>query len=66
MLIATLSVKLEMKPYVQIHKMAWNTWNVVAEGLDLTPISERQLRERLKRDLHFPGQPAAFIVSAVS
>jgi len=34
---------------------------VIAEGLKITPISERQLRERLKKILHFPGKPAAFI-----
>ena len=61
MFIAILSVKLKIKTYVQIHKMAVKYWDVIAEGLDLTPISERQLRERLKKILHFPGKPAAFI-----
>ena len=61
MFIAILSVKLKIKTYVQIHKMAVKYWEVIAEGLDLTPISERQLRERLKKILHFPGKPAAFI-----
>jgi len=61
MFIAILAVKLKIKTYVQIHKMAVKYWNVIAEGLDLTPISERQLRERLKKILHFPGKPAAFI-----
>jgi hypothetical protein len=41
--------------------MAVKYWDVIAEGLNLTPISERQLRERLKKILHFPGKPAAFI-----
>jgi hypothetical protein len=62
MFIAILSVKMKIKTYVQIHKMAVKYWHVIAEGLDLTPISERQLRERLKKILHFPGKPAAFIV----
>ena len=61
MFIAILSVKLKIKTYVQIHKMAVKYWDVIAEGLDLTPISERQLRERLKKILHFPGKPATFI-----
>ena len=61
MFIAILSVKLKIKTYVQIHKMAVRYWDVITEGLDLTPISERQLRERLKKILHFPGEPAAFI-----
>ena len=61
MFIAILSVKMKIKSYVQIHKMAGKYWDVIAEGLNLTPISERQLRERLKKILHFPGKPAAFI-----
>ncbi len=61
MFIAILSVKLKIKSYVQIHKAVVQYWEVIAEGLDLTPISERQLRERLKKIRHFPGKPAAFI-----
>ncbi len=61
MFIAILSVKLKIKTYVQIHKMALQYWQVIAAGFDLTPISERQLRERLKKIRHFPGKPAAFI-----
>ena len=61
MFIAILSVKLKIKSYVQIHKMALQYWEIIAAGLDLTPISERQLRERLKKIRHFPGKPAAFI-----
>ena len=61
MFIAILSVKLNIKTYLQIHKTAVKYWHVIAEGLDLTPISERQLRERLKKIRHFPGKPAAFI-----
>lgn len=61
MFIAILSVKMKIKTYVQIHKMAVKYWDVIAEGLNLTPISERQLRERLKKILHFPSKPATFI-----
>ena len=61
MFIAILSVKLKIKTYVQIHKMAVQYWPYIAEGMDLTPISERQLRERLKKIRHFPGKPATFI-----
>ena len=61
MFIAVLSVKMKIKSYVQIHKAVIKYWEVIAEGLDLTPISERQLRERLKKIRHFPGKPAAFI-----
>lgn len=49
MFIAVLSVKLKIKSYVQIHKTAVKYWNVIAEGMNLPPISERQLRERLKK-----------------
>jgi hypothetical protein len=62
MFIAVLAVKLKVKTYVQIHQMAVKYWEVIAKGFDLTPISERQLRERLKKIRHFPGKPAAFIV----
>ena len=61
MFIAILSVKLKIKTYVQIHKTAVKYWDIIAEGLNLTPISERQLRERLKKIRHFPGNPAKFI-----
>jgi len=61
MFIAILSVKMKIKTYVQIHKMAVRYWDLIAQGLDLKPISERQLRERLKKILHFPAKPAAFI-----
>ncbi len=61
MFIAILSVKLKIKSYVQIHKMAMRYWEIIAEDMDLSPISERQLRFRLKKIRHFPGKPAAFI-----
>lgn len=61
MFIAVLSVKFKLKSYVQIHKMAAQYWDVIAEGLSLKPISERQLRDRLKKNCHHPRKPAAFI-----
>ena len=61
MFIAILSVKLKVKSYVQIHKMAVKYWDIIARGMDLSPISEKQLRDRLKKIRHFPGDPAAFI-----
>ena len=61
MFIAVLSVKMKIKSYVQIHKTVIKYWEVIAADLNLTPISERQLRERLKKIRHFPGKPAAFI-----
>ena len=61
MFIAILAVKCKQKHYVQIHRMAKEYWDVIAEGLELRPISERQLRDRLKKICHTPGKPAAFI-----
>ena len=61
MFIAVLSVKLKIKTYVQIHKMAFDYWDLIADDLDLTPISERQLRDRLKKICHHPRKPATFI-----
>ena len=61
MFIAILSVKLKVKSYVQIHKKAVKYWDIIGQGMDLTPISEKQLRDRLKKIRHFPGKPAAFI-----
>lgn len=49
MFIAIFSVKMKIKTYVQIHKMAVQYWNTIAQGLGFSPISERQLRERLKK-----------------
>ena len=39
MFIAILSVKLKIKSYVQIHKMALRYWEIIAEDMDLSPIS---------------------------
>ena len=61
MFIAVLSVKLKIKTYVQIHKMAVDYWDLIAKDLDLHPMSERQLRDRLKKICHFPRKPATFI-----
>jgi hypothetical protein len=61
MFIAVLSVKMKIKTYVQIHKMAMEYWKLIAKDLNLKPISERQLRDRLKKICHQPGNPAAFI-----
>jgi hypothetical protein len=49
MFIAILSVKLKVKTYIQIHKMALKYWDVIGEDLNIDPISERQLRDRLKK-----------------
>jgi len=61
MLIAVLSVKLKIKTYIQIHKIVTEYWEQIAASLNLKPVSERQLRDRLKKICHHPRRPAAFI-----
>ena len=61
MFIAVMSVKLKLKTYVQIHNMAMQYWDIIAKGMNLRPISERQLRDRLKKICHHPRKPATFI-----
>ncbi|MFA6636134.1 MAG: hypothetical protein WCV56_03325 [Candidatus Omnitrophota bacterium] len=62
MFIAVLSVKCKCKTYLAIHRMVKEYWDVIAKDLNLGLISERQLRDRLKKICHFPGKPATFIV----
>jgi hypothetical protein len=61
MLIAVLSVKCKVKTYLGIYRLALQYWDIIAEGVELKPISESQLRERLKKICHTPRRPAAFI-----
>ena len=61
MFIAVLSVKMKIKTYVQIHKMAVDYWDIIGKDFGLKPISERQLRDRLKKICHHPRKPATFI-----
>lgn len=60
MFIAILSVKCKLKSYLAIHRMVKEYWSVISQGLNLKLISERQLRDRLKKICHFPRKPAAF------
>lgn len=61
MFIAVLAVKCKVKSYLGIHKLAVCYWEQIAEGQDVPPISESQLRDRLKKIRHEPGKPAGFI-----
>jgi len=61
MFIAVLAVKCQVKSYVGIHQVALRYWSTIAANLHLPPISESQLRERLKKIRHTPGRPATFI-----
>jgi hypothetical protein len=62
MFIAVLSVKCKEKTYLGIHRMACRYWSVITPDKNLAPISESQLRERLKKICHTPRGPAAFIL----
>ena len=61
MFIAVLSVKFKLKTYVKIHQMAVQYWEMIAKDLDLQAISERQLRDRLKKICHHSRKLSTFI-----
>lgn len=63
MFIAVVSVKCKIKTYQGIHRLALQYWPIITEGMEnIKPISESQLRERLKKISHTPGRPAGFIL----
>jgi hypothetical protein len=61
MFIAVLAVKCKIKSYLGIHKLAVQYWEQIAESEDVPPISETQLRTRLKKIRFEFGKPARFI-----
>lgn len=61
MLIAVLAVKAKVKSYLGIHRVASEQWALIRPNPACSPISESQLRERLKKIRHTPGRPATFI-----
>jgi hypothetical protein len=65
MFIAVLSVKARAKNYLAIHRLALQYWDIITEGLgpkiQKKPISESNLRLRLKKIRHQPRKPAVFI-----
>jgi|SRR5581483_6747957 hypothetical protein len=61
MFIAVLAVKTKVKTYQGIHRMVVQYWSLVTPDPDLPPISESQLRGRLKKIRHSPRKPAGFI-----
>lgn len=65
MFIAILSVKAKAKTYLAIHRLALRYWDIITEGMDAKiqkkPISESNLRLRLKKISHSPRRPAVFI-----
>jgi hypothetical protein len=68
MFIAVLSVKCKIKEYTNIHAMAVQYWKIIIQGTNLPkkPISERQLRDRLKKICHKSRKPAMFIFQIFS
>ncbi len=63
MFIAVLAVKCHQTSYVGIHRMTRTYWSQIAKGLNCAdkPISERQLRDRLKKISYKPGKTPVFI-----
>jgi len=61
MFIAVLSVKAKVKTYQGIHRLVVQYWPLLTPDPDLLPISESQLRDRLKKIRHAPRKPAGFI-----
>lgn len=61
MFIAVLSVKVKVKTYQGIHRLVVQYWSLLTPTPDLSPISESQLRGRLKKIRHSPRKPAGFI-----
>jgi len=67
MLIGVLAVKCKEKTYVGIHRLSTRYWQELC-GQDgtLPPISESQLRERLKKICFKPGTGAGYIYQIFS
>lgn len=61
MFIAVLAVKTKVKTYQGIHCVVVQYWSLLTPNPDLPPISESQLRGRLKKIRHSPRKPAGFI-----
>jgi hypothetical protein len=66
MFIAVLAVKTKVESYVGIHRLVVEYWSLLRPDPNLKPISESQLRERLKKIGHTPGAPAGFIFQLFS
>ena len=61
MFISILAVKCKVKTYMGIHRMAERYWPLITADKSLPPISERQLRDRLKKIGHKSGKAPGFI-----
>ena len=62
MLIGVLAVKCKEKTYWGIHRLALTYWKeLCGQQVHASPISERQLRARLKKICFAPGSGAGYI-----
>lgn len=61
MLISILAVKCKIKTYMGIHRMTEEYWPLITDDKELPAISERQLRDRLKKICFKFRKPPAFI-----
>lgn len=59
MFIAVLAVKSKTKTYLGIHRLALQYWSIIAPRSK--PISERQLRDRLKKISYQLGKTPVFV-----
>ena len=67
MLIGVLAVKCKEKTYVGIHRVSTRYWqDLCGHEVTLPPISESQLRERLKKICFEPGTGAGYIYQIFS
>jgi len=61
MFIAVLAVKTKTKGYREVHRLCELYWRQIAKGTKLPIISERQLRDRLKKIGYQPGRSPGFV-----
>ena len=63
MFIDVLSAKAKVRNYLAIHRLALQYWDTIATGTEVRkkPISESQLRERLKKISGQPGSAPDFV-----
>lgn len=61
MFIGVLAVKARVKTYVGIHRLVSEYWDVIGAGMRLSLISERQLRDRLKKICFKPGKTPGYV-----
>ena len=61
MFIGVLAVKAKVKTYLGIHRLVCEYWDVIGKDMRLGVISERQLRDRLKKICFVPGKTPVYV-----